>query len=84
MYTRLGGSTSQEVLRWMKNNTGDLGLTISSLELLHYFSAISGVDFDDVTSCRSCGNQSSIWVHSHRTNFGVMSWNDEVDRFVHD
>jgi hypothetical protein len=34
----------------MENNAGDLGFAVSSLELLNNFSAVGGIDFDDVSS----------------------------------
>lgn len=79
MHTRLGGSGGEKVMRWVKNNTGNLGLTVSSLQLLHNFSSVSAVDFDDVSSLGSGGYKGSVWVHCHSSDLCIVSWDDQVD-----
>ena len=82
MYAGLGGGASEEVLRRMENDASNLGLAVSSLELLHDLTAVSAVDFDNVASLGCRSNQRAVWVHRHSSNLGVVSWDHQIDGLV--
>ena len=73
---------SQKILRRVENNLSNLSLRVTSLQFLHDLAPISAVKFDDMPSGWGWSDQSTFWVDGHGTNFGIVSWDHKINRFV--
>lgn len=66
-----------------KNILNDCGF-VSSLQFLDNFTGVCAVDLDDMSTLRSGGNQSTVWVDGDGTDLSVMCWDYEINTFVDD
>ena len=76
------GCAREDVLVWVEQYVVNFSFAISSFEFLYNFASVGTINFDNMSSFRCGCNKRSIWIDCDRSDLGVMSRNDQINRLV--
>lgn len=78
----LAASASQQIQRGVEHDSFNVGLAVSTLQLLHHVSAVRAKDFNDMASAAGTGKQGSLWIDCNCSDLGVVSRNEQINALV--